>query len=128
MEQFNFYPHVLLPLLIFIAKIFDVSMGTIRILMIAKNKRKMASCLSFFEMFIWVIAISSIMKNLDNFMCCIAYAVGYSAGVYIGMVLEEMISGEKRASPVNTKFRRLIKPGWFFIKNPAPGTVSGNSR
>ncbi len=37
-------------------------------------------------------AISNIMKNLDNHACCIAYALGYSAGVYFGMVIEERFS------------------------------------
>jgi hypothetical protein len=67
-------------------------MGTIRIVLISKNRRKAASILSFFEMFIWIMAISNIMKNLDNPGCCIAYALGYSAGVYFGMVIEERIS------------------------------------
>lgn len=92
MESFCFYSYVTLPLLIFIAKILDVSMGTVRILLIAKSKRRTASILSFFEMFIWIMAISHIMKNLDNLTCCIAYAFGYAAGVYIGMVVEEKFS------------------------------------
>ncbi len=92
MESISMYAHITLPLLIFIAKILDVSMGTIRIVLISKNKRRTASILSFFEMFIWIMAISNIMKNLDNLACCIAYAVGYSAGVYLGMVIEERIS------------------------------------
>ncbi|MBI9088227.1 MAG: hypothetical protein JEZ12_03330 [Desulfobacterium sp.] len=92
MESISMYSNITLPLLIFIAKITDVSMGTIRIVLISKNKRKTASILSFFEMFIWIMAISKIMNNLDNLACCIAYAVGYSIGVYIGMLIEERVS------------------------------------
>ena len=108
----------MLPFLIFIAKILDVSMGTIRILLIAKNKRKTASCLSFFEMFIWLMAISNIMKNLDNIYCGIAYAVGYAAGVYTGMVIEEKISATAIIPLLRDTFRGLKQAISFVVKHP----------
>lgn len=114
MESINMYANITLPLLIFMAKITDVSMGTIRIVLISKNKRKSASILSFFEMFIWIMAISKIMKNLDNLACCIAYAVGYSAGVYIGMVIEERVSkGEFTPSFKKSSILSRLVPACF---------------
>lgn len=85
-------------------------MGTIRIVLIAKSKRKIASGISFFEMFIWLMAISNIMRNLDNMVCCLAYAVGYSAGVYLGMAIEEKISRIDFSKTVMSKslFSKLI--------------------
>jgi len=125
MESFCFYSHVTLPMLIFIAKILDVSMGTVRILLIAKSKRRTASILSFFEMFIWIMAISHIMKNLDNLTCCIAYAVGYAAGVYIGMVVEETFSGGSFIPGVKKKFPRVFGRRGGKRKHGGPEQSSG---
>lgn len=93
MESLSVYPNFTLPFFIFIARILDVSMGTIRIILISKNRRCSAAVLSFFEIAIWITAISNMMNNLDKISCCIAYALGYSAGVYLGMYIEEKVSG-----------------------------------
>lgn len=121
MESISLYPHITLPFLIFIAKILDVSMGTIRIVLISKNRRRAASILSFFEMFIWIMAIANIMKNLDNMACCIAYALGYSTGVYFGMVIEERFSNGAFA-PYFKKVSRLSRmvPGCFLNHRSQP--------
>jgi len=118
MEQLNSYSYLILPLCIFIAKILDVSMGTIRIVLISKNKRVAASFLSFFEMFIWLMAISNIMRNLDNLMCCLAYACGYSAGVYLGMVIEEKITNGNYLHGFQKKFQlsRILPMSILFRK------------
>ncbi len=110
MESLNVNAHIILPLLIFIAKIMDVAMGTVRIILISKNRRRTASLLSFFEILIWLMAISNIMKNLDNMICCIAYALGYSSGVYIGMMIEQSISKDNVTSGLVgvTAFFRLF--------------------
>lgn len=83
---------VLLPLMIFCARIIDVSLGTLRIVMIAKGQKRIAPFLGFFEVLIWLIAIGRIMQNLDNWICYIAYAGGYATGNYIGMLIEEKLA------------------------------------
>ena len=83
---------VLLPLMIFLARIIDVSLGTLRIVMIAKGQKNIAPILGFFEVLIWLIAIGRIMQNLDNWICYIAYAGGYATGNYIGMLIEEKLA------------------------------------
>ncbi len=81
----------LLPLFIFIARIVDVSMGTIRILFVAKGRRWLATVLSFFEILIWVIVIVQIIQNLDNWLNIIAYAGGFAAGTFAGIVIEDKL-------------------------------------
>ncbi|MCX6239022.1 MAG: DUF2179 domain-containing protein [Bacteroidia bacterium] len=83
---------VLLPLMIFFARIIDVSLGTLRIVMIAKGQKRIAPILGFFEVLIWLIAIGRIMQNLDNWICYIAYAGGYATGNYVGMLIEEKLA------------------------------------
>ncbi|MBR3090684.1 MAG: DUF2179 domain-containing protein [Bacteroidetes bacterium] len=83
---------VIMPILIVLARVSDVSVGTIRIIMIGKGYRKVAPFLGFIEIFIWILAISQIMQNLNNFVYYIAYATGYALGTYIGMGLESKLS------------------------------------
>lgn len=83
---------LVVPLLIVIARILDVSVGTIRIIMIGKGYRKIAPVLGFVEIFIWILAVSQIMQNLNNIFYYIAYALGYALGTYIGMGIENKLS------------------------------------
>lgn len=83
---------VILPLLIFISRIFDVSLGTIRIIFVSRSKKFLAPLLGFFEVLIWLMAISQIMKNLNNFTCYVAYAGGFAMGNFIGIMLEEKLA------------------------------------
>jgi uncharacterized protein YebE (UPF0316 family) len=82
----------LIPFLIFLARILDVSIGTIRIILISKGLKKIAPILGFLESFIWIIAVSQIMLNLNNFYYYIAYSLGFATGTYFGIVLEEKLS------------------------------------
>lgn len=88
-DLFNF---VLLPAMIFVARIFDVSIGTLRIIFVSKGKKVLAPILGFFEVLIWIIAISKIMENATHFIYYIFYAGGFAAGNYIGMLIEEKLA------------------------------------
>jgi uncharacterized protein YebE (UPF0316 family) len=83
---------VILPLLIFIARIFDVSIGTMRLIFVSKGMKILAPILGFFEVTIWLLAIGQIMQHLDNVLCYIAYGLGFATGNYLGIVLEEKMS------------------------------------
>jgi len=86
------YQYVILPLIVFFARICDVSLGTMRIVFVSKGKKNISPFLGFFELFIWIVVISQIMKNADNIVCYLAYAGGYAAGNYVGMSIEERIA------------------------------------
>lgn len=90
--KFDLVTYVLIPLLIFTLRIFDVSLGTIRIIFISKGYKPIAPFVGFIEILIWIIAISRIMENLNNWVCYVAYAGGFAAGNYAGMVLEERLA------------------------------------
>lgn len=83
---------VILPVLIFISRIFDVSIGTIRIIFVSRGKKFLSPILGFFEVSIWLIAISQIMQNLDNVVCFIAYAGGFAMGNYVGILIEDKLA------------------------------------
>lgn len=88
----DLFTYFLLPLFIFLARIMDVSLGTLRIIFVTKGMKKVAPLFGFFEVLIWLIAISRIMQNLDNWVCYIAYAAGFATGNYVGMYLEEKLA------------------------------------
>jgi uncharacterized protein YebE (UPF0316 family) len=86
------FDYLILPLLIFLARIVDVSMDTIRLIFIARGFKKMAPIIGFFQVLIWIITITRIMANLDNWTCYVAYAAGFAAGNFTGMLLEERLA------------------------------------
>ncbi|MBP1680937.1 MAG: hypothetical protein H6Q35_1276 [Proteobacteria bacterium] len=88
-EAFTLYG---IPLLIALARITDVSIGTLRIIFVSKGLRLWAPILGFFEVSIWLMAISKVMANLTNPINYIAYALGFSVGNYIGMFIESRLA------------------------------------
>lgn len=83
---------VLLPLLIFLARLSDVTLGTLRIVFVARGRKKIAPLLGFVEVLIWLAAIGQVMQNLNNFVCYIAWAGGFAMGNLAGILLEEKIA------------------------------------
>jgi uncharacterized protein YebE (UPF0316 family) len=88
----DFFSYGLLPVLIFLARICDVSIGTLRIIFVSKGKKYVAPILGFFEVLIWITAVSKIMQNLDNYVNYVAYAAGFATGNFVGMIIEEKLA------------------------------------
>lgn len=82
----------ILPLLIFLARICDVSINTVRIIYMLGGRRLTSTLLGFFEAFIWLMAIRQIFAHLDNWLCYIAYPAGFASGIFVGMIMEERIA------------------------------------
>jgi uncharacterized protein YebE (UPF0316 family) len=83
---------VILPVLIFFARIMDQTIGTMRLIFLSKGMKYIAPFLGFFEVIIWLLAVGQIMQHLDNWLSYIAYGAGFATGNFIGMLLEEKIS------------------------------------
>ncbi len=88
----DIYNYVVLPLMIAIARIMDVSVGTIRLIFVSRGYKYLAPALGFVEVIIWLLAIGQIMQQLDNFMSYIGYGAGFAMGNYIGIILVEKMS------------------------------------
>lgn len=82
----------ILPLLIFISRVFDVTFGTLRIIFISKGKKFLAPFFGFFEIMIWLFAIGQVMQNLTNVNYYVAYAGGFAMGNYVGIYIEEKMA------------------------------------
>lgn len=87
-----FFSWVILPLLIVLARIADQTIGTLRLIFLSKGFRLLAPVLGFFEVIIWLLAVSQIFQHLDNWFTYFAYGLGFAIGNYIGIVVEQKIS------------------------------------
>ncbi|HZW78493.1 MAG TPA: DUF2179 domain-containing protein [Flavobacteriaceae bacterium] len=88
----NLFSYVILPLLIFLARICDVSIATVRTIFVMTGKRNIAPILGFFESFIWLLAVGQIITQVDNIFAYIAYAGGFATGTFVGMYVEERLA------------------------------------
>jgi uncharacterized protein YebE (UPF0316 family) len=84
--------YLVLPLMIFIARICDVSINTIRIIFVMTGRKFVATVLGFFESLIWLLAIGQIFKHIDNLFSYIAYPAGFAMGILVGMLIEERLA------------------------------------
>ena len=86
------YTLAILPVLIFLTRIIDVTLGTLRIIFINRNLRYFAAVSGFFEVLVWLLAMRQVFQQLDNPVCLVAYAAGFAAGSFVGVVIENKIS------------------------------------
>lgn len=80
--------YVVIPLMIIAARICDVTIGTIRIILVSRGERGLASLAGFFEVLIWVVVVSQVMTNLGGWVNYVAYAAGFALGNFIGITIE----------------------------------------
>ncbi|MBI2344059.1 MAG: DUF2179 domain-containing protein [Deltaproteobacteria bacterium] len=83
---------VILPVLIFVARLGDVTLATVRIIYLSKGIKRVASLLGFFEMLIWLLAIGQVMQHLTSGIHYVAYAAGFACGNYLGMMIEDRLA------------------------------------
>jgi len=86
------YAWLIIPLLIGLARICDVSLGTMRIICIGRGYKWVAPLLGFFEILVWLLAMKQIMENLTNIFYYLVYAGGFAVGTYVGMYIEEKLA------------------------------------
>ena len=79
-------------LFIFAARITDVSIGTMRTILLVKGQRRIASVLGFFEVMIYLIVLGKVVGNIDKPVLILAYCLGYATGNIIGSKIEEKLS------------------------------------
>ncbi|MDA0329406.1 MAG: DUF2179 domain-containing protein [Gemmatimonadetes bacterium] len=80
------------PLLVFVLRATDVTMATMRMLLIVRNHRIIAPIIGFFEILVWVAAIGIVVQHLNSPLHIIGYAAGFACGNYLGLLLEERLA------------------------------------
>lgn len=93
-----------IPLLIFFARICDVSIGTVRTMLVIAGHRFISAALGFFEVLIWVLAVGGALAYLTNPLALMGYAGGFATGVLIGMSIEERLAlGYRMVRVISTR-------------------------
>jgi uncharacterized protein YebE (UPF0316 family) len=118
------YNLLFLPLLIYFARLCDVSLSTLRQIFVMSGRRNLAPVIGIFESLIWLVAISTIMQNLTNVYCYIAYAAGFASGIFVGMTIEEKLALGKVMVRVITRreatdlieYLRTTKFGFTYVE------------
>ena len=103
MQTFDWQTWVFLPLLIFLARLIDVSLGTVRIILISRGRKYLAPILGFLEVLIWITVVSQVVGGAQNIVAYLAYAAGFAVGNYVGMLIEEKLA-------IGTLVVRVILP------------------
>ena len=78
-------------LIIFSLRLADQSLGTMRALLVAKNKPIYAAIIGLVESAIWIVAISQVIKDIDDPVLIGAYAAGFAAGTILGSYIERIV-------------------------------------
>lgn len=99
------WPEFLTALLIFGLRISDMTLDTLRVLFVMRGRRSIVWILGFFQSAIFVVAITSVLSNLNNPLSIIGYAGGFATGNLIGMIIEEKLA-------VGHTHLRIISPKW----------------
>ena len=84
---------ILLYLVIFVIKVLEVSMATLRIVLITKDERVKGAFIGFFEVIIWVIVVATVLNNITNDpFKVVVYAFGFAVGNFVGSKLENFLA------------------------------------
>lgn len=104
---------IILCLKIFLVRIIDVSLGTIRTLFTVKGKKLTASLIGFFEILVWFLIVKEALNTEDeSILIAISYSLGFATGTYIGSFLSDiLITGiiEIRVFTENDKLVKILR-------------------
>lgn len=80
-------------LVIFVAKVFEVSLMTLRTVLVTKGEKVLGSLIGIVEITIWILVASNVLTGLkDDPFKMVVYAAGFSVGIYIGTLMEEKLA------------------------------------
>jgi uncharacterized protein YebE (UPF0316 family) len=124
---------IILPFVIFLLRVTDMSLDTLRVLFVIRGQKPQAWILGFFQSALWVVAVTSVLSNLDNLWNIVAYAGGFATGNVVGMAIEERLAiGFGQVSIISSRLGSAIaeairKDGYAATEMPGrgkDGTVS----
>jgi uncharacterized protein YebE (UPF0316 family) len=127
--DFSTLPPTTLAIAIFLARILDVSLGTLRTIVVIRGYPMVAAIVGFFEILLWLAAAGQVFRNLDAWYLAFAYAGGFATGNMVGMWLESRLAiGWQLVRIVSTDpavqlADRLRQSGYDVINLPGRGAA-----
>ena len=79
-------------LLIFGLRMINITLDTLRLMLVVQRRRAFSAVVDFFQALIFVLALGTVLQNLENPWNILGYAGGYAAGILIGMAVEERLA------------------------------------
>ncbi len=98
-------PPLLITFVIFLLRVTDMSLDTLRVLFVIRGRRPISWVLGFFQSALWVVAITSVLNNLDNLWNIVSYAGGFATGNVVGMMIEDHLA-------IGHAHMRIISSHW----------------
>lgn len=95
---------------IFLARVCDVSLGTLRHAMIMRDKKLPAFIVSFIESLIWIFAVSRVLGIVHNPFTALAFAAGFATGTYVGIVVDNFLKIGEQVIRVFTNRGDILVP------------------
>ncbi len=93
---------MILVCVIFLAEVSVVTVGTLRIIFVSRGHKFLAPVLGFFEVSIWLFAITQTMRSLNSKSCeqwdladwsgFMAFALGFTLGNFLGILIEKKLA------------------------------------
>ncbi len=80
------------PLVIFLIRVGDMSLDTMRVLLVVRGRRLPAWLVGFLQSSLWVVAVTTVLSNLDNLWNIVGYAAGFATGSVVGMLIDERLA------------------------------------
>lgn len=124
--------YLILPVVIFLARVLDVSIATVKLMFVVNDNRKLAFCLGFIEAFVMIIALGEIIQNADNIVSYVAYALGFATGTFTGMWMENKLAHGKLFIRLMTKaedenFYNYLRENNFRFNHISAADNDGNT-
>lgn len=127
-------PHVLLTgAAVFVARIFDVSVGTVRTIVTVQGRTVMAFFLAVFEVTIWITVVSAVIHQVTEMpILVIFYSFGYATGNVVGILVERKLAfgviilkvfSIRSGREIAEAFRKLGQPVTIFPGEGRSGPV-----
>lgn len=114
-------------LLIFSLRIVDISLYTLRIMMVVRGRKGLAWLFALCQSIVFVSAIRAVLTGVDNLYNIIGYAAGFATGLVVGMTLESKLAiGYTHLRIISTGkgaaiCERLREEGFAVTEMPARG-------
>jgi uncharacterized protein YebE (UPF0316 family) len=94
----------LIALSIFVLRVVNIAMDTVRMLTVMRGMKLISFILGILVSLTYLFALGSVLSNLNNIVLILAYSVGFAAGGWVGMIIEERLAlGFVHISVVSSK-------------------------
>jgi len=116
--------------LIVLARITDVSLGTVRMVAVIQGRRAFAAVLGFCEAFVFICVVAKVLLNMDQPVYAVAYGLGFATGTYLGMLIEQRLAFGRQLvfllSPKGPELAEVLRAGDYRVAQVKGHTRDGD--